>query len=97
MTEQITESKILHDCPECSDKGVINKPCVLCCGTGKVEPYSPCPNPGCDGWVYDYGESAWCLTCDVQIAATGCNVGSALVKLNSRRLRGKIQGSGDNR
>ncbi len=61
---------ILHNCPECADKGVINTPCVLCHGSGKVEPYSLCPNPGCNSYVYDYGESAWCLACDEMIAVT---------------------------
>lgn len=60
---------ILHNCPECSDKGVINTPCVLCKGSGKVEPYCECPNPGCDSFVYNYGgETAWCLACDEMIA-----------------------------
>lgn len=75
MTEKFTTSGVFRDCPECADKGVINTSCVLCHGTGRAEIYGMCPD--CEEPTYDYGETAWCLGCDVQIAVTGCNVGSA--------------------
>ena len=83
MTEQITKSGVSRDCPECSDKGVINTPCVLCNGTGRAQIYGLCPD--CEEPTYDYGESVWCLSCDLMVAATGCRVGSC--ELNSRNLR----------
>ena len=80
MAEQITESGVFRDCPECTDflstsvKDEI-RVCVLCKGAGRAQVHGICGQ--CEEPTYDYGESAWCITCDEMIAATGCRVGDA--------------------